>query len=294
VATSSAPEVWTIGRVLGWTTQHFGERGIDSPRLDAELLLAAALEKNRLYLYTHYDQPLNEDERSRYRALVQRRAKREPVAYILGFREFYGLELAVTRDVLVPRPETEHLVDAVREWLDAHPTEAPRVLDVGTGSGAIAIAVAVQTPAAAVTAVDISPLALAVARGNAERHGVSGRIDFREGDLLAPVAGEPPFQVIAANLPYVPAKERPSLMPEVREHEPAVALFGGEDGLDLVRRLLAAAPTQLVPGGLVALEIGAGQWPAVKALLVETGWSTVRAVADLAGHPRVALAERTP
>lgn len=285
--------VWTIGRVLGWTTQHFAEKGIDSPRLDAELLLAAALQKNRLYLYTHYDQPLNETERAGYRALVQRRSRREPVAYILSEREFYGLPLTVTRDVLVPRPETEHLIDAVREWLDAHPRESPRLCDVGTGSGAIAVALAVQAPTASVVAIDVSEAALSVARTNAARHDVTARVRFVLGDLLAPVAGEPPFDVIAANLPYVPSVERPHLMPEVRDHEPALALFGGEDGLDLVRRLIAAVPDRLVPGGLVALEIGVGQWPAVRALLESSDVFThVRSVADLAGHPRVALAER--
>jgi release factor glutamine methyltransferase len=290
---TSGEDVWTIGRVLGWTTQHFAEKGIDSPRLDAELLLAAALQKNRLYLYTHYDQPLNEGERATYRALVQRRSRREPVAYILGEREFYGLPLTVTRDVLVPRPETEHLVDAVREWLDAHPREKPRLCDVGTGSGAIAIALAVQTPAAEVVAIDVSEPALAVARGNATRHGVAERVRFVAGDLLAPVAAEAPFDVIVANLPYVPSPERPQLMPEVRDHEPALALFGGIDGLDVVRRLLTAVPERLAPGGLVGLEIGAGQWPTVRALLESSAaFTQVRSVADLAGHARVALAER--
>ena len=253
-----ATGVWTVGRVLTWTTQHFAEKGIDSPRLDAELLLAAVLHKNRLYLYTHYDQPLNEAERSGYRALVQRRSKREPVAYILGEREFYGLPLTVTRDVLVPRPETEHLVDAVREWLDAHPHEKPRLCDVGTGSGAIAVALAVQAPAAEVVAVDVSEAALGVARTNAERHNVGPRVRFVLGDLLAPVAGEAPFEVIVANLPYVPSPERPHLMPEVRDHEPGLALFAGEDGLDLIRRLIAEVPERLAPGGLVALEIRGG------------------------------------
>jgi release factor glutamine methyltransferase len=290
---TSGDDPWTIGRVLGWTTQHFAEKGIDSPRLDAELLLASVLQKNRLYLYTHYDQPLNESERAGYRALVQRRSKREPVAYILGEREFYGLPFTVTRDVLVPRPETEHLVDAVREWLDAHVREKPRLCDVGTGSGAIAIALAVQAPAAEVVAIDVSEAALAIARANATRHGVADRVRFVAGDLLAPVKGEPPFDVIVANLPYVPSPERPQLMPEVRDHEPGLALFGGEDGLDLVRRLIALVPERLAPEGLVALEIGAGQWPKVRDLLeANEAFTHVRSVADLAGHARVALAER--
>ena len=290
---ASAGEVWTIGRVITWTTSHFAERGIDSPRLDAELLLAAVLGKNRLYLYTHYDQPLTPSERDAYRAFVQRRAKHEPVAYILGEREFYGLAFTVTRDVLVPRPETEHLVDAVREWFDEHPCARPRIVDVGTGSGAIAVALAAQIPAAEITAIDISAAALDVARQNATRHGVQERVRLLAGDLLEPVAGEAPFDVVAANLPYIAESERPDLMPEVRDYEPDLALFAGVDGLALLRRLIAAAPARLASPGLLALEMGAGQWPEVQRALNESSAFTgVRAVADLQGHKRIALAGR--
>ena len=283
-------EVWTIGRILTWTTSHFAEKRIDAPRLDAELLLAAVLEKNRVYLYTHYDQPLTPAERDAYRAFVVRRAKHEPVAYILGEREFYGRPFLVTRDVLIPRPETEHLIDAVREWGEAH---APaKVADIGTGSGIIAVSLAAQFPAAEVVAVDISEAALAVARQNAERHGVAARVSFVLGDLLGPLAGRGSFDVIAANPPYVAARDRAALMADVRDHEPAVALFGGEDGMTVLTRLCREAPALLARPGLLALEMGAGQWPAVRALLEESGvFARVRAVADLAGHPRVALGE---
>jgi release factor glutamine methyltransferase len=291
--TVAAAEPWTIGRVLVWTTKHFAEHGIDSPRLDAELLLAAALGKNRLYLYTHYDQPLMDAERAQYRLYVQRRAKREPVAYILGEREFYGLAFTVTRDVLIPRPETEHLVDAVREWFDANPCEHPQIADVGTGSGAIAVALAVQVPAAALVATDISAQALLVAQQNAARHAVSERIHFVESDLLTAVVHDGLFHVIAANLPYIAEPERAELMPEVRDHEPTTALFAGVDGLALIRRLIAEAPARLASPGLLALEMGAGQWPAVQQALLDSAvFSAVRAVCDLQGHKRVALASR--
>lgn len=299
----SSTDAWSIGRILQWTAGHFVSKGIDSARLDAELLLANVLEKNRVYLYTHYDQPLTMRERDAYRELVRRRARREPVAYILGQREFYGRNFRLTSDVLVPRPETEHLVDAVRDWLAVEPQRAlaaPRVVDVGTGSGIIAVTLAALFPAAEVVAVDVSPAALRIARSNAELHGCGEHIRFCEGNLLAAVpaaaGGEQPgelFNIIAANLPYIPQSDASSLEPEVRDFEPSLALFSGDDGLDLVRRLISVLPLYLAAPGLVALEIGAGQWTQVRKLLEAVpGLSLIRAVADLQGHPRVALAER--
>ncbi len=286
-------DTWTIGEVLTFSTSHFAKRGIDSPRLDAELLLAATLGKDRVYLYTHYDQPLSHGERAAYRALVLRRAKREPVAYILGEREFYGLPFTVTPAVLVPRPETEHLIDAVRDFLATRNLAAPRLADVGTGSGAIAVALATHAPTASVVATDISLEALAIARVNATRNGVVARIDLRAGDLLTPITKDERFDVIAANLPYIPARERRDLMAEVASFEPALALFGGEDGLDLITRLIEDAPQYLAPAGLLALELGAGQWPRVEAMLrAREAFDKIRAAADLQGHRRVALAHR--
>ncbi len=286
---SQVNEVWTIGRVLTWTQQYFKDRGIDTPRLDAELLLAFALKKNRVQLYTHFDQPLSQVERDAVRALVLRRAAREPVAFILGEREFYGRSFVVNRDVLVPRPETEHLVDAVREWLDARSLTSPRLLDLGTGSGALAVTLAALYPEAQVSAVDISALALTVARQNAACHGV--QVHFYEGDLFAPLEGLAPFDVIVANPPYIPKGEQPSLQPEVRDYEPALALFGGDDGLSIIRRLVAQAPTHLARPGLLAFEMGDGQWSAVQPLLQQdVVFAQISCRQDLAGKQRVALA----
>jgi release factor glutamine methyltransferase len=283
-------ETWTIGRILQWTQGHFAGKGIDSPRLDAELLLCAVLRQSRVHLYTHYDQPLTLAERDAFRELVRRRARREPVAYILGEREFYGRPFWVTRDVLVPRPETEHLVDAVRDWVEAQKLVAPRLADIGTGSGAIAISLAAELASAEVYASDLSAAALEVARRNAERLEVLARVTLAVHDLLDEAPG--PFDVIAANLPYVPEPDRQALEPEVAAFEPGLALFAGAEGLDVIRRLCAQVMAHLRAPGLLALEIGAGQWPAVQTLLQATGLAKVRAVADLQGHPRVALAER--
>jgi len=286
-----AQDVWTISRILAWTLGYFADKGLDSPRLDAELLLAHVLGKSRVYLYTHYDQPLSVAEREAYRALVLRRGKYEPVAYILGSREFYGRSFKVTSDVLVPRPETEHLVDAVLEWLAAEKFGAPRLADVGTGSGIIAVSLAAELPTATLDAVDLSEGALVIARENAATHAVAERITFCTGDLAAPLVGRGPYTALAANLPYIPESDRAGLSPDVRLHEPSLALFAGADGLTLVRRLIAAAPALLARPGLVALEIGAGQWPAVQALLAAAGCARTWSAADLQGHARVALGE---
>ena len=298
-------EVWTIGRILSWTQSYFAEKDIESARLDAELLLAHVLGRSRVYLYTNFDQPLTPAERQAYRELVLRRCKHEPVAYILGDREFYGRAFKVTHDVLVPRPETEHLVDAVLEWLAEKELLAPattpsaqaesglgRLADLGTGSGIIAVSLAAELPLAQLVAVDISPAAVAIARENAVRHSVADRIEFLAGNLAEPLAGRGPFRVIAANLPYVPAGDAATLAADVREHEPHLALFSGADGLTLITKLIKEAPGLLGEPGLLALEIGAGQWPKVQALLVAAGFTRVWSAADLQGHARVALGER--
>ncbi len=285
------PKLWSIAEVLEWTRQHFEKRGIDSPRLDAELLLSHVLAQPRLYLYTHFDKPLSQAERDAFRELVQRRARREPVALILGEREFYGRPFTINRDVLSPRPETEHLVDSVREWVSAQDLAAPRVLDVGVGSGAIALTLAAELAGAQVVGTELSPAALEVARLNAARLGV--QVTLLEGDLFAPLPKEQRFDVIAANPPYIPRGEKPSLMPEVRDFEPELALFGGDDGLEVVRRLVQGLGARLASPGLFVMEMGAGQWPAVRDLLGAHGpWARLHAVRDLAGHERIAVAER--
>jgi release factor glutamine methyltransferase len=270
--------------VIKWTAARFGERGIASPRLDAELLVAQVLALPRVQLYVQSDRPLAVDELAAIRALIKRRQAGESVAYLVGKKEFWGFEFAVDARVLVPRPDTETLVDEARERLTTTTTEAPRIADVGTGSGAIAVTLAKLFPAAALFAVDVSPGALEVARGNAERLGAE--VTFLEGDLAAPLAPHAPFSAIVANLPYIPSADMAELPADVKT-EPAVALDGGPDGLALVRRLVAAAPALLAPGGTLVLEIGAGQADMTAALLRDADFTDVRSRRDLAGIERV-------
>jgi release factor glutamine methyltransferase len=276
---------WTILEVLQWTTTRFQERGMGSPRLDAELLAAHAFGLSRVQLYTQFDRPLLPAELAGFRELVKRRQAGEPVAYITGRKEFWSLDLVVDRRVLIPRPDTETAVEEAQERLKERTAEAPaRIADVGTGSGAIALALAKTQPGAAVFASDVSPDALAVARANAERLGLA--VTFLEGSLAEPLRAQEKFDLIVANLPYVRAGEIPGLSPEVRS-EPLLALDGGADGLDLVRTLVAAAPELLAPGGALVLEIGEGQAEATATLCRAAGLQDVRIRADLGGIDRV-------
>jgi release factor glutamine methyltransferase len=224
-----------------------------------------------------------------FNALVMRRRYGEPIQYITGETEFYGLPFRVTPDVLIPRPETEHLVEKVVELVASF--HAPRIVDVGTGSGAIAVSIAHDWPEAEITAIDLSPAALEVARGNAERFGCADCIRFLQGDLLTPVAGER-FEIIVSNPPYVPETDRATLAVEVRDHEPALALFAGLDGLAIYRRLIPQAFAALTPGGFFALEIGFGQSEAVRALLASSGFEQIEFTPDLQGILRVVSARR--
>lgn len=279
--------MWTVLSVLQWTEKRFAERGLGTPRLDAQLLLADVLKKDRVYLYTHFDQPLAPDELAKYRGLIQRRLGGEPVAYLVGKKEFRSLELAVDARVLVPRPDTEATVDAALAHL---PEGAARVVDVGTGSGAIALAIKKERPAVEVWAVDRSPEAAAVARGNAERLGLA--VEVVEGDLLAPVAAHAPFAVIVSNPPYIPSGDIAALQPEVRK-EPLPALDGGPDGLALIRRLITDAPPLLADAGALILEVGAGQAATVAALFATDGRYAPAAITkDLAGIERVVSARK--
>ncbi|MBI5509471.1 MAG: peptide chain release factor N(5)-glutamine methyltransferase [Deltaproteobacteria bacterium] len=287
-----ASELWTIQRVLVWTQAHFRDKGIESARLDAELLLASVLGKDRVYLYTHNEQPLSAVERDAYRTLVKRRAQREPVAYILGQREFYGRTFTVSPAVLVPRPETEHLVEEVLGWVRRHGLEAPEILDIGTGSGCIATTLLCELPQARLVATDVSPAALVVARRNAERHDVAARIELLAGDLFAPLTGRV-FDVIVSNPPYVDPATESSLPPDVRAFEPHLALFAADAGLAVLSRLCREAPALLATPGLLACEIGAGQKDAVAAMAdVAAGFATTSFVPDLQKIPRVLLAEK--
>lgn len=277
-------------------------------RLDAETLLLHLIGKNKAWLMAHADDDFAGCSAIRYASLLERRRKGEPIQYITGETEFYGLPFRVTPDVLIPRPETELLVEqclalATRSgapsfrpslqegWESKDPASPIRILEVGTGSGAIAVALASQLPNAVVTGTDISKNALAISRENADRNKIADRIRFLEGDLLAPVAEER-FEIVVSNPPYVPAVDRNSLSVEVRDHEPALALFAGNDGLDIYRRLIPQAFAVLVPGGFIALEIGYGQQPAIHLLLADTGFTDIQFTPDLQDIPRVAVGQR--
>jgi release factor glutamine methyltransferase len=259
---------------------------------DAALLLRHALGISQAAMLAGPDRELSQEQQVAYDAMILRRAANGPIQYITGQQEFYGLALRVTPAVLIPRPETEILVEAVlAELKQAGVHTALRLVDVGTGSGAIAIALAHNLPSARITAVDLSGAALEVARANAERHGLAERIEFVEWDLLEGFAdGESGYDVVVSNPPYVRTGDRAGLHPQVREYEPEAALFAGADGLDVYRRLIPQARAALVPDGLLAMEIGYGQKEAVASLL--SGWNEVRFVDDLQRIPRVAMARR--
>jgi release factor glutamine methyltransferase len=263
----------------------------DSARRDAETLLMHVASLTRADLLAHSGRELTASQVESYKGAIARRLRHEPIQYITGRQEFYGLDFAVTAAVLIPRPETEHLVEAVLERL---PHDRPvTIADIGTGSGAIAIALAAQLPQARVTATDISPSALAVAQANAHSHGLDSRIDFFLCDLLEALPGHQQagsFDAIVSNPPYIPTADAPQLHPQVREHEPSSALFAGDDGLEVYRRLIPVANQALKPGGLLALEIGYGQREMLESLM--TGWQDVSFVDDLQGIPRVLLARR--
>jgi release factor glutamine methyltransferase len=280
----AAPARWTVLEVIRWTVARFTERALATPRLDAELLVAHALGLPRVQLYVQFDRPLGADELAAIRALIKRRQAGESVAYLVGKKEFWGIDFAVDARVLVPRPDTETLIEEARDRLGATPAESIRIGDVGTGSGAIALTLAKLFPAAAVFASDVSPAALEVARANAERLALA--VTFLEGDLAAPLAAQAPFSLLCANLPYIPSGEMATLPPEVKS-EPALALDGGPDGLALVRRLSADAPGLLAPGGALVLEIGDGQAAATAELVRAAGFADVQTRRDLAGVERV-------
>jgi release factor glutamine methyltransferase len=258
-------------------------------RRDAELLLLYAAGIGRSAFLAHSSDELELAAAIHYEVLLERRREGEPIQYITGECEFYGLPFRVTPDVLIPRPETEHLVESI---LGLAPVFAePRIVDVGTGSGAIAVALAHKLPNARIVAADLSETALDLARENANRNGVAERIRFLQGDLLAPVASET-FDFVVSNPPYVPTADLDSLSVEVREHEPGLALFAGEDGLEIYRRLIPDAFGVLASGGFIALEMGCGQSEAVGHLLTGAGFIEVKFAPDLQGIQRVALARR--
>ena len=274
--------------MIRWTTDYLAGKGIREPRLNAELLLAGVLGMKRLDLYLQFDRPLRTEELEEYRSRLRRRARHEPLQYIAGHADFRELRLKVDRRVLIPRPETEVLVGEVLAWAKAR--GAASVLDVGTGSGAIALSLATEGAFERVVAVDLSADALEVARENAAACGAA--VELRLGSLFDPVAGER-FDAVVSNPPYVGERERDGLDAEVREWEPAAALFAGADGLDVIAELVRLAPDHLADGGLLALEIGEAQAAAAAGLIRATGrYGEPRVRRDLAGRDRIVLAER--
>jgi release factor glutamine methyltransferase len=280
----------TLRQALALATQQLAahEHLRRNAHRDAELLLLHTLQIPRTTLLAHPTRELSPADQSRYESHIVRREKNEPIQYITGRQEFYSLPFQVTPAVLIPRPETEHLVEAVlhRFPYDQH----LHIVDIGTGSGAIAIALAVHLPQARIIALDISPEALKIASINAEANHVAHRIIFLQSDLLSSITNEAPFDAIVSNPPYIPESDGPTLHPEVRDHEPHTALFAGHEGLDVYRRLIPQAHALLKPNGLLALEIGHGQREALSILL--TNWHNLDFVDDLQEIPRVALATR--
>jgi release factor glutamine methyltransferase len=290
VGVANTGESWTILRMILWSAEYLKNKGVETGRLDAEWLLAAALGVDRLQLYLKYDRPLSSEEREAFKPLLRRRAGREPLQYIIGRTGFRELELKTDPRVLIPRPETEVLVQEVLDWASAG---AESVWDMGTGAGAVALSLAAEGTWTRVVATDVSPEALSVAADNAERYDLGGHVEFREGSLFEPLEEGERFDVIVSNPPYIAEGEKGELQPEVRDWEPPEALFAGEDGLDVIRQLVAGAPKHLLSGGLLALECGLGQAAGIADDVQATGaFGAVRIRADLTGRPRFVTAER--
>jgi release factor glutamine methyltransferase len=275
-------------KVITWTTEHFQKKGMDNPRLEAEVLLAHLMGIDRMGLYLNYATPLTEGERAAYREMIQRRTAGEPSAYIMGYKEFWSLQFQVSPESLIPRPETEHLVEeAVRIGKELGPSL--RVLEIGHGCGAVAIALATELAEAHIVATDISPGARSLAQENAEAHGVGEQVQFVLGDLYPPE--KEPFGLICSNPPYIPTREILQLAPEVRDYEPLTALDGGEDGLRFFREIAEGAPDFLTDGGWLLLEMGEGQDPQVTAILQEQEFTNIDLIPDYAGVKRVIRAQ---
>ncbi|MGB6063367.1 MAG: peptide chain release factor N(5)-glutamine methyltransferase [Desulfomonilaceae bacterium] len=279
------PTRWTVKDVLEWTAAYFKKKGITTARLDAEVLLAHCLGVDRLHLYLNLDRPLKQEERAQYRELIRRRAMREPVSLIRGIKEFWSLRLRAVPGVLIPRPDTEALVEAVLEAIRDHPN--PNILEIGTGSGAISIAIALENRLSRIVATDIDFRALEAARFNAINLGAAASIDLLAADLFAAIRPESKFDVVCCNPPYIPSDVIPTLDPEIN-FEPRKALDGGPDGLSVIRRLVSQAGNYLTENGALIIEIGSEQEPSVREMF-ETlgGLHDIRTFRDLSGKPRV-------
>jgi release factor glutamine methyltransferase len=288
-AAKAGEEVWSIGRLLDWTHQFFLRKKIESARLDAELLLSHVLDCTRIELYTNYDSEVGDADRARFKEFVQRRSAYEPIAYLTGEREFYGLPFSVGPEVLIPRPETEHLVSAAVEFLKDRETSA--FADVGVGSGCIAVCIANEVRSTMGVGFDVCSRALDRARENAERNNVADRLTFVESDLLS-ASPIDQFDLIVSNPPYVTDEEWSSLSPDVRDWEPKLALIGGVDGLAVYRKLIPEAAARLRPGGRLLLEIGSRQESEVLELLQATSLRVLPTVRDYGGRDRVVVADK--
>jgi release factor glutamine methyltransferase len=285
----SEGKIWPVGEVLQWTTQYFADKGINNPRLDAEVLLAHVLKADRLRLYVDFHKPLQAAELTTYRRLIKQRAQRIPVAYLTGNKEFMGFSFFVSPAVLIPRPDTEILVETVLKYIDKEANTL--IVDVGTGSGAIIISLLKMLPAAEGIAIDISPEALAIAKENACRQAVEERLEFVQGDLLQPVKTRR-VDIIVANPPYIPARDIAGLEPEVQK-EPLLALHGGSDGLVYYHKLIEQSIHMLVPKGRLAFEVGLGQAEQVAELMRNTsGYRHIEIVKDYGGIERVVIGTR--
>jgi release factor glutamine methyltransferase len=288
-----AEPIWTLGALLDWTGKHLAQKGSESPRLDAEVLLAHVVGCKRIDLYgMRHGEEATPDVRQRYKDLIRRRIEGAPVAYLVGKKEFYGLDFAVGPAVLIPRPDTEHLL--TEALAEAKKLTTPRVIDIGVGSGCVAVTLAKKLPAADVTATDLSPEALAQAKTNADKHGVLSRIRFVLGDLLTPIDAAERFDVIASNPPYIATEDLPKLPVGVREFEPRMALDGGPGGYGALERLAEQARAFLKPGGFLIVEIGAPQEKRAREIMQR--YSEYRlgpTIFDHSGHPRVLKAQRT-
>lgn len=296
--TTSSTEPWTVLRLLQWTSDFFKSRGSESPRLDAEILLAHARDCERIELYTAFAEVPSDEQRIAFRELVRRRGEGVPVAQLVGFREFYSIPLRVDDNVLVPRPETEHLVvEAIDQAkrIAGSVTDRPlRILDIGTGSGAIAIAIAKNLQDAEIVAVDVSLPALDIAQWNVDKQKLSERITLLQSDLFESLQPDSPFDIICSNPPYVSQSEYDELPETVRNHEPRGALLSGADGTEIIARILTDAPAHLSRGGQLILEYSPMIADACKALAESSGqWSDIKPIRDLAGHQRILSLRKT-
>jgi len=285
----------TVLEVIQRSSEYLARKGVESPRLQIELMLAHVLQMPRLKLYLNFSRVLNEGDLATLRGLVQRRATREPLQHILGSTSFCGLEIAVTRDVLVPRPETELLAERGWEFLQQREAAGQmdlRALDFGTGSGCLAIALAVKVAQARVSAIEISEAALKLARENALHHRVAERIQFYQGDGFAALPGGVQFDLVVSNPPYIACAEIEKLEPEVRDYDPRAALDGGSDGLDFFRRLAVEAPLFLAPRGRLMLEFGDGQEKPIQEMLLQQNWAIEAVEQDYSKRPRILIAHR--